>query len=97
MFLTQKHLCIAMEYAPGGDLFEYVVRKKGLKEEEARWFFQQLIIAIDYCHRMVFATKTHILIFQNQCIEISIGCGKSRCKIGEYFAGCESKTFGQDL
>lgn len=50
-----------MEYAPGGDLFEYVVKKKGLKEEEARWFFQQLIIAIDYCHRMVIATKLYIL------------------------------------
>lgn len=42
-----------MEYAPGGDMFEYVVRKNGLKEEEARWFFQQLIVGLDYCHRMV--------------------------------------------
>ncbi len=30
-----------MEYAPGGDMFEYVVRKNGLREDEARWFFQQ--------------------------------------------------------
>jgi hypothetical protein len=42
-----------MEFAPGGDMFEYVVKKNGLREEEARWFFQQLIVGLDYCHRMV--------------------------------------------
>ncbi len=44
---------MAMEYAPGGDMFEYVVKHNGLKEEEARWFFQQLVVGMDYCHRMV--------------------------------------------
>ncbi|GIL46982.1 hypothetical protein Vafri_3829 [Volvox africanus] len=52
VFLTPTHLCIVMEYAPGGDMFEYVVKKNGLREEEARWFFQQLIVGLDYCHRM---------------------------------------------
>ena len=42
-----------MEYAPGGDLFRYVAARRGLPEDEARWFFQQLMIAVDYCHRMV--------------------------------------------
>ena len=40
-----------MEYANGGDSFEYVRKKGGLQENEARWFFQQLIVALDYCHR----------------------------------------------
>ena len=53
VFLTPQHLSIAMEYAAGGDMFEYVVRKGGLRESEARWFFQQLIVAVDYIHRMV--------------------------------------------
>jgi serine/threonine protein kinase len=53
VFLTSQHLSIAMEYAAGGDMFEYVVRKGGLRESEARWFFQQLIVAVDYIHRMV--------------------------------------------
>lgn len=57
MFLTSRYLAIAMEYVPGGDMFEYVVRKGGLKESEARWFFQQLIIGVDYLHRMVNASK----------------------------------------
>lgn len=42
-----------MEYAAGGDMFEHVVRKGGLKESEARWFFQQLLVGVDYVHRMV--------------------------------------------
>ena len=40
-----------MEYANGGDSFEYVRKKGGLGESEARWFFQQLVVALDYCHR----------------------------------------------
>uniref|UniRef100_A0A7S3QM01 Protein kinase domain-containing protein n=1 Tax=Dunaliella tertiolecta TaxID=3047 RepID=A0A7S3QM01_DUNTE len=52
VFLTPVYLAIAMEFAPGGDMFEYVVKKNGLREDEARWFFQQLIVALDYCHKM---------------------------------------------
>ena len=55
VFLTPQYLGIAMEFASGGDMFEYVVKKNGLREEEARWFFQQLIVGLDYCHRMVSA------------------------------------------
>eukprot|EP01023_Acetabularia_acetabulum_P065366 TRINITY_DN8646_c0_g2_i2.p1 TRINITY_DN8646_c0_g2~~TRINITY_DN8646_c0_g2_i2.p1 ORF type:complete len:144 (+),score=28.11 TRINITY_DN8646_c0_g2_i2:350-781(+) len=61
VFLTDKYLSIVMEYAPGGDMFEYVVKKGGLKEEEARWFFQQLIIAVDYCHRMGLKAEETVL------------------------------------
>ncbi len=56
MFLTPTHLAIAMEYAQGGDLFNYTLghRPHGrLAEQQARWIFQQLIIGLDYCHRRV--------------------------------------------
>jgi hypothetical protein len=53
VFLTEEYMAIAMEYAAGGDMFQLVVRQRGLPEADARWYFQQLIIAIDYCHRMV--------------------------------------------
>jgi serine/threonine-protein kinase SRK2 len=52
VFLTQQHLVLVMEFAPGGDLFTYVRSRGGLPEAEARWFFQQIVIAIDYCHRL---------------------------------------------
>ena len=55
VFLTGSHLVLAMEYAAGGDLFRYVSSRRGLPEDEARWFFQQLMVAVDYCHRMVSA------------------------------------------
>ena len=42
-----------MEYASGGDMFQLVVNNKGLPENNARWYFQQLIAAVDYCHKMV--------------------------------------------
>lgn len=53
MFLTKQYLAIAMEFAAGGDMFQYVKHRGGLEEVEARWFFQQLIIGMDYCHKMV--------------------------------------------
>lgn len=52
VFLTQQHLVLVMEFAPGGDLFTYVRSRGGLPEAESRWFFQQIVIAIDYCHRL---------------------------------------------
>jgi serine/threonine-protein kinase SRK2 len=56
-FLTPQYLAIAMEFASGGDMFEHVVRKGGLKESEARWFFQQLIVGVDYVHKMGVANR----------------------------------------
>lgn len=42
-----------MEYARGGDLFTYMQGRGQLSETMARWFYQQLILALDYCHKMV--------------------------------------------
>ena len=52
VFLTDSHLAIVMEFAAGGDMFQYVKARGGLDEGDARWFFQQLVIGLDYCHRM---------------------------------------------
>lgn len=52
VFLTRDHLAIAMEYAAGGDMFQHVTHRRGLSEDESRWFFQQLILGLDYCHKM---------------------------------------------
>ncbi len=34
VLLTPTHLALVMEYCPGGDLFGYVVKKRGLQEDE---------------------------------------------------------------
>lgn len=41
---------MVLEYA-GGELFDYIVTHGRMKEDEARRFFQQIIDAVDYCHR----------------------------------------------
>lgn len=54
VFVTNKYLGIVTEYANMGNLHEYIRDLgRGLDEQEARWYFQQLTMAIDYCHRMV--------------------------------------------
>lgn len=52
VFLTRDYLGIAMEYAAGGDMFQHVTKRRGLSENESRWFFQQLILGLDYSHQM---------------------------------------------
>jgi serine/threonine-protein kinase SRK2 len=50
VFLTASHLGIVMEYAAGGELFDRIVKAGRFSEDEARFFFQQLISGVAYCH-----------------------------------------------
>ncbi|XP_008784212.1 serine/threonine-protein kinase SAPK7-like [Phoenix dactylifera] len=50
--LTPTHLAIVMEYAAGGELFERICNAGRFSEDEARYFFQQLISGVSYCHFM---------------------------------------------
>ena len=34
-----------------GELFDYIVEKGRLVEDEARHFFQQIVSGVEYCHR----------------------------------------------
>jgi len=40
-----------MEYASGGELFDYIVKRKRLKEPEACKFYQQIISGVEYIHK----------------------------------------------
>ena len=41
-----------MEYASGGELFDYIVAHNRVKEPEACKFFQQIIDGVEYIHRL---------------------------------------------
>lgn len=41
-----------MEYLPGGDLMTLLMKKDVLKEDEARFFIAETIMAIDEVHRL---------------------------------------------
>ncbi|KAJ4819828.1 CBL-interacting serine/threonine-protein kinase 2 [Rhynchospora pubera] len=46
---SKSKIYFVMEYAKGGELFNKVAKGR-LKEEVARKYFHQLILAVDYCH-----------------------------------------------
>ncbi|XP_074572755.1 serine/threonine-protein kinase SAPK7-like isoform X2 [Curcuma longa] len=52
VMLTPTHLVIVMEYAAGGELFERICNTGRFSEDEARYFFQQLICGVSYCHQL---------------------------------------------
>eukprot|EP01156_Anaeramoeba_ignava_P006077 Anaeramoba_ignava/a347683_55.p1 GENE.a347683_55~~a347683_55.p1 ORF type:complete len:2217 (+),score=613.13 a347683_55:83-6733(+) len=43
---------LVLEYASGGELFDYIVAHTKLDEDLSRRFFRQIIDGIDYCHRL---------------------------------------------
>lgn len=47
---TPKFLYLIMEYASGGELFDYIVKHSRLKEVEACKFYQQIISGVEYMH-----------------------------------------------
>ncbi|CAI2376707.1 unnamed protein product [Moneuplotes crassus] len=49
---TKKLLYLIMEYADGGELFDYIVNSSKIDEREACHIFQQIISGIEYIHKL---------------------------------------------
>uniref|UniRef100_A0A8V5H5C4 Maternal embryonic leucine zipper kinase n=1 Tax=Melopsittacus undulatus TaxID=13146 RepID=A0A8V5H5C4_MELUD len=54
---TSKKIFMVLEYCPGGELFDYIISKDHLSEEEARVFFRQIVSAIAYVHSQGYAHR----------------------------------------
>lgn len=50
VFEIETHIFLVMEFVDGCELFEYLVRRGKLSDNEALDFFQQIICGLEYCH-----------------------------------------------
>ena len=46
-----------LQYCPGGELFDYIIAKDRLSEEETRVFFRQIVSALAYVHSKGYAHR----------------------------------------
>ena len=52
IFESSNSFYSVMEYCEGGELFNYIVKNQRLKEDEAAFFFYQLINGLEYIHSL---------------------------------------------
>ncbi|XP_053188032.1 maternal embryonic leucine zipper kinase [Scomber japonicus] len=54
---TTTQIFMILEYCPGGELFDYIIAKDRLSEEETRVFFRQIVSALAYVHSQGYAHR----------------------------------------
>jgi len=72
---TQSDIYVVTEYTPNGELFELIAQKGRLNEDEGRFFFQQVIAGVEYCHSHLVSHRDlkpeNILIADNNIVKIA--------------------------
>lgn len=72
---TSTELYMVLEYVEGGELFDHLCSRGRLSTTEALGFFQQIITAIDYCHRFNIAHRDlkpeNLLLDENMNIKVA--------------------------
>lgn len=51
VFENREKMVLVMEFAAGGELYDYLSERKVLSEDEARRVFRQISTAVYYCHK----------------------------------------------
>eukprot|EP00294_Goniomonas_avonlea_P000104 CAMPEP_0114556064 /NCGR_PEP_ID=MMETSP0114-20121206/9094_1 /TAXON_ID=31324 /ORGANISM="Goniomonas sp, Strain m" /LENGTH=517 /DNA_ID=CAMNT_0001741253 /DNA_START=16 /DNA_END=1569 /DNA_ORIENTATION=- len=72
---TPTDIYVVMEHVACGELFDYIVSKGRLTEDEARRFFQQIVAGVEYCHRNMVVHRDlkpeNLLLSKDQCVKIA--------------------------
>ncbi|KAJ3413988.1 hypothetical protein HDV05_007195 [Chytridiales sp. JEL 0842] len=72
---TDHYIGIVLEYASGGELFEYILAHRYLKERDACRFFAQLLAGVAYIHSVGIVHRDlkleNLLLDANKCIIIT--------------------------
>ncbi|KAJ1534291.1 Protein kinase, partial [Nowakowskiella sp. JEL0078] len=71
---TPTDITMVMEYA-GGELFNFIVERGRMIEDDARQFFQQMISAVEYCHKYKIVHRDlkpeNVLLDENNNVKIA--------------------------
>jgi serine/threonine protein kinase len=54
---TIEVIYISLEYIPNGEIFDYIAESGRFSEDESRYYFRQLISALDYMHSQGYAHR----------------------------------------
>lgn len=76
-FESEKHILFSMEMCAGGDLLNYVRKRRKLKEPIAKVLFKQIIEAIGYIH-------TRNIVHRDIKLDNILLDGKGNVKIGDF-------------
>ncbi|XP_078316535.1 maternal embryonic leucine zipper kinase-like isoform X4 [Crassostrea virginica] len=97
---TETKFFMILEYCPEGELFDYIVSKDKLSEEEARIFFRQIVAAVAYIHSQGYAHRDlkpeNLLLDEDQNLKlIDFGlCAKPKGGIdSQLFTCCGSPAY----
>lgn len=89
-FSDDDNYYMVMEYCRGGNLYDYIVKKRRLKEKDAAYLYYQILNAVEYCHQLGVAHRdlklTNIMLNPYPCIKITdFGiCGFASNKFDNY-------------
>uniref|UniRef100_A0A8D0CI69 Maternal embryonic leucine zipper kinase n=1 Tax=Scleropages formosus TaxID=113540 RepID=A0A8D0CI69_SCLFO len=91
---TPTKIFMVLEYCPGGELFDYIIAKDRLSEEETRVFFRQIVSALAYVHSQGYAHRDlkpeNLLIDEDHNLKlIDFGlCAKPKGGLGYELKTC---------